>query len=82
MGMAFYAISKRNLKEKHDERGENRKIKREMSGEAPVLAGVSKAATSDVEAARLRDDAGNDKNHHERSQNRQRPEVKVARDQR
>jgi len=60
MGMAFYAISKRNLKEKRDERGEDRKIKREMRSEAPVLAHVTEAAAGNVDAPRFGDDRRDD----------------------
>ena|SRR5437870_3869631 len=53
-----------------------------MSGEAPVLAGVTKAAAGDVEATDFCGDCGDDEDGDERGQDRQSPQIKTARDER
>ena len=53
-----------------------------MSGEAPVLAGVTEAATRDVETANFGRDGGDDEDGGKRGQDRQSSEIKTTRDQR
>ena len=53
-----------------------------MSGEAPVLAGVTEAAAGDIEAANFGRDRGDDENGGKHGQDRQSSEIKTARDQR
>src|SRR5438552_17328954 len=53
-----------------------------MSGEAPVLGGVAKAAAGDVEAANFVGNGGDDEDGDERGQDRQSPKKKTVGDER
>ena len=68
-------------KQKKKQPAKNCKIEREMTGEAQIFAGMTKAAAADIEAAHFCDDAGHDEDRSERRQDRQSANAKTARDQ-
>jgi hypothetical protein len=66
---------------KRSQGGKNRQIQRQMRWETPVLAGVTETAASDIEAANFCRDRGDEEDHNERSQNRQRATIEQAKNQ-
>ena len=65
-------------KPERDEYGEQNKIKRQMTEEAEVFAGVTEATTSDVEASGFRDNARDDEDRNENGQNQQAAAIQQA----
>ena len=61
--------------EKREQRHKNCEIGREMSWEAPVLAGVTETATGDVESANFCRNRREREDHDRRTQNRQRATI-------
>jgi hypothetical protein len=51
---------------KHNQDGENCEIKDEMPTEAEIPADMSKTTAADIDAARLRDNTGEDENRDQR----------------
>ena len=54
--MSSFSFS-RSLKTKREQGGENCEIGRDVSGETPMLAGVTETAAGDIEAANFRSDS-------------------------
>jgi len=67
--MSSFSFS-RSLKTKREQGGENCEIGRDVSGETPMLAGMTETAAGDVETANFCTDRGNEEDHNKRSQNR------------
>src|SRR6266699_4843366 len=65
-------------KPERDEDAEQNKIKRQMTEEAEVFAGVTEAATGDVEASGFRDNARDDEDRNEHGQNQQGAAIQQA----
>ena len=60
---------------------ENRQIQRQVRRETPVLARLTETAASDVETTNFCSDRGDEKDHNERSQNRQCAAIEQAKNQ-
>ena len=55
-GLLMGSFSIQTLKKKHEQRGENSEIGRQVRRETPVLAGVTETTAGDIESTNFRRD--------------------------